>query len=81
MLFYKFKNKILDAFSEVESKQKMKYGDFIQKRWFFYLYNKSYKDKIETMLFYNQERFVPVDSVVKDYGLIGHWTLYVRNNN
>ena len=73
-LFYKFKNQILDTFSEIESKQKKKYVGFYSK-----------KDgsaictievtKIKLKLCYSitKKGIIPIDSFVKDFSLKGHW--------
>ena len=74
LLFYKLKNKILDTFSEIESKQKKKYVGFYSK-----------KDgsaictievlKVRLKLCYSTTKkgIVPVDSFVTDMTGKGHW--------
>ena len=74
MLFYKFKNKILDTFSEIESKQKKKYVGFYSKKDGSAICTiEVSKTKLKLCYSTTKKGIVPVDSFVKDYSVKGHW--------
>ena len=74
MLFHKFKNKILDSFSEVESKQKKKYVGFYSKKDGSAICTiEVLKTKLRLSYSTTKKGIIPVDSFVKDYTEKGHW--------
>ena len=74
MLFHKFKNNILDSFSEVESKQKKLYVGFYSKKDGSAICTiEVSKTKLRLCYSTTKKGIIPVDSFVKDYTEKGHW--------
>ena len=74
LLFLKFKNKILDTFSEVENKQKKKYIGFYSKKDGSAICTiEVKKTKLNLCYSTSKKNFIPIDSFVQDYSNKGHW--------